>query len=291
MILLLDIGGTYIKYGISEKDKLNLKYLGKIPTKYFEDILDTIYSVINNVLQNYEISAISISTAGTVDSKAGIIVYANENIPGYSGVNLKEILTQKYSVDIYVENDVNCALLGEIYLNENLKSNLVVMYNIGTGIGGALALNGIILSGANGSAGEIGYSIINNESIEENISTTSLVKRVSQRVNNQEVDGEWIFKQAINNNNAICIEEIDHLVTYLSTLIVNTISLLDPSYIVLGGGIMEQKDYLSEVICNKVKSLMTNNYLKDKFKIKFASAGNKAGLIGAYAHFVSSIDY
>lgn len=288
MIGIIDIGGTNIKYGVIDPKTEKYKMLGDVPTEttevdfQMENRLDSVLSLIKKEI---EISGIAISTAGIVNSETGEIIFANQNIPNYKGTKLKEYLEEKYEIPTSVENDVNSALLGELYFGEIEQPNSALMLTIGTGLGGALYLNDGIYHGHTHSAGEVGYSILGQKNIEKKISTSALVHNVQNRLNDNQIDGRWIFDQAINHQNEVCIQEINDLVKNLALVINNFIALINPEYVILGGGIMEQEDYLKPLLIEEITAINRNELTKVHTKIKFASIGNQAGMLGAYTHY------
>lgn len=268
----------------TEKHKL-LGHLDTNATELNFKMEDRLSTVLERISEETDIKGIGISTAGIVDSETGEIVYANKNIPNYKGTKLKEILEAKYNVPVSIENDVNSALLGEISYGLFKDVHSALMLTIGTGVGGALYLNGGIYHGFSHSAGEVGYAIINDRNIEDLASTTALVRNVKARLGRDDVDGRWIFDQAIHHANNICIEEINRLVKSLVYLISNYVAIFNPEYVILGGGIMEQSDYLRPLILEQFKSVNTNQLVVENTTIEFASLGNEAGMLGAYSHF------
>lgn len=290
MILALDIGGTNIKTGIFENSTFTQSnsYETGIKDGSF-NMLDRISFIIDETQKYHKISGVAISTAGIVDSMNGKIAYANENIPNYKGTEISKYIMQKYNLPSTVENDVNCALLGELTQSKYKDVQSALMFTIGTGVGGAVFVNDKILSGHSFSGGEVGYSIFNGQNIEKIASTTSLVNNVKSRINIEEIDGKWIFDQAINHKNQICVDEIDKLVENIVNLVVNSVSLLNPEYVILGGGIMEQKEYLQPIIQEKFEKMYTNNFVKKSTKIVFAELGNTAGMFGAYEVYRNKI--
>jgi len=292
VIAIIDVGGTNIKYGIINSTTEKYKILGKLKTNahgqnfHIENRLD---DVLQKIKKNFVISGIAISTAGIVDEKEGSIVYANNNIPNYNNTELKKKLKNKYHIPVSIENDVNSALLGELNFSNLKNVHSALMFTIGTGIGGALYINGDLYHGFSHSAGEVGYAIINGENIEDIASTTALVQNVQKRIKKNNIDGVWIFDQAINYNNKICIEEINKQISNLTYLISNYVALINPEYVILGGGIMEQIDYLKPKIIDKFKKINKNKLVVSNTKIKFASLGNLAGMLGAYIQYKNTI--
>lgn len=288
MLAIIDIGGTSIKYGVINPKTEEYEVLGAIDTNVSEEnfrVEKRIDTVMDNIQSKYIIEGIAISTAGIVNHTTGEIVYANENLPRYKGTELKNILEEKYRVRVSVENDVRSALLGEIHFGKRKNIHSALMLTIGTGVGGALYLNNEIYHGFMHSAGEIGYAVVNQQNIEKVASTTALVRKVQDEIPDQTIDGRWIFEQAIHYNHPVCVEAIDELVTNLALVINNYISLLNPEVVILGGGIMEQTDYLKPLFHEKLNEISTNQLVKENTEILFASLGNKAGMLGAYSHF------
>lgn len=286
MIALIDIGGTQIKYGILNERIEKMTPLGKINTNTGEEnfsLLTRIHYIIRKVKEKYSVSGIAISSAGVIEPEIGTVLYANANIPNYIGTKIKYELEKIYDVPCSVENDVNCALLGELHFGELQNIQNALMITIGTGVGGSIYLNGEVFHGQSFSAGEIGYSYLGNDNIESVASARALVNKVQQRMGDFTIDGFWVFEQA-KQGNIICIEEIDKFTDALVKIIINNISLLNPEVVILGGGIMEQKEYLSQKINQKFK-FYQNDYVRSRTIIHFATLGNQAGMLGAYQHF------
>lgn len=289
MIAVIDIGGTQIKYGVIDETVERLIMLGKLDTQADEvefDMLSRLNIVLGKITKLYRLNGIAISTAGTVNPKTGEIIYANENIPNYMGTRLKEELETTYKVPCEVENDVNCALLGEIHFGERGTVDSALMMTIGTGVGGAIYLNQGIYHGYSFSAGEIGYSSLNQNNIESRISTSALVRRIQAEYPDVNVNGYWIFEQAKTGSEFIN-QILDEFIDELGQVIINFVSVLNPEMVILGGGIMEQQEFLSKKIEKKF-SEYPNKFVLEKTRLTFASLGNNAGMLGAYYHFKES---
>ena len=110
-ILVFDIGGTSIKYGCCIDGKLEETF--EIPTEAHLGGRHILNKVISLIEQEENYDAIGISTAGQVNAAEGYIIYANSNIPDYTGIRIRGELEEKFHVPVAVENDVNAAALGE----------------------------------------------------------------------------------------------------------------------------------------------------------------------------------
>lgn len=286
MIALLDIGGTQIKYGVFDGKKNELIDLGATDTGPFvEDfsMVEKVKAIVAEIAVEYPVEGLGISTAGTVDHQTGEIIYANPNIPNYKGTQLKRELEAILKIPCWVENDVNSALLGELHFGKLESVEHAIMFTIGTGVGGAVYLNGELYHGASMSAGEVGYSTLNGANIEDVISARALVEKAQRIFADPTIDGYWLFENAKAGNEK-CQEIIDHFLEQLSQFMMNSVSLMNPEVVILGGGIMQQVDYLEKRLVKKFDTY-SNKFVLEQTQIKFATLGNRAGMYGAYSHY------
>lgn len=282
IVAAIDIGGTSIKSGcwngrewfqIKEQDT-NAKNGGA----YVIDRVKTI-------LKEYQrFDAIGISTAGQVDSVRGCIRYANENIPGYTGMEVRRILEEEFQVPVAVENDVNAAALGEAAFGAGKDEKDFLCITYGTGVGGAIVIDGKVYTGSAFSAGEFGGIVVHPEKrvlgkpfsgcYEHYASVTALVtaaKKMDPRLDS----GRKIFARLQEEPVKQLVDGwIDEIVYGLITII----HIFNPSCIVLGGGIMAQP-YIIEQVRER-----TGREIMDSFanvKLFQAKLGNQAGMMGA----------
>ncbi|MDU5721890.1 MAG: ROK family protein [Clostridium butyricum] len=285
----IDIGGTSIKHGILDK---NIKFItsGEIATeaqKGGKNILEKVINIVSEYKKKYTLSGICISTAGMVDCEKGEIIHASDLIPNYTGTQIKKTLEDIFSIPCEVENDVNCAGLAEYFSGSAKGSSISLCLTIGTGIGGSIIINDKVFHGFSGSACEVGYMNMFKSKFEDLGATSILVKKVAKLKNCSEnhIDGKLIFEMA-KNNDEDCIKAIDEMVDILGMGIANICYVINPEVVVLGGGIMAQKDYLYDKI-----RLSLDKYLiptiSSKTKLEFAKNQNKAGMLGAYYNFIS----
>ena len=156
---------------------------------------------------------------------------------------------------------------------------------IGTGIGGSFILNGEVYHGTSHSAMEIGYMQIPGGMFQRMASTSALVKRVASRKGETEElwNGKRIFEE-VAKEDKICLEELDRLCDALSIGLSNLCYAFNPECIVLGGGIMEQKEILLPKIWGHLQEHLVP-IVAENTRLLAASLGNRAGLLGAYVHF------
>lgn len=289
-ILVFDIGGTAIKHsvctdGILEETK-------ETPTEASlggDHIIETVASLIREQ-SGYD--AIGISTAGQVNSENGSIIYANSNIPGYTGKQIRKELEEMFHVPVTVENDVNCAALGEAICGAGQAFDSFLCLTYGTGVGGAIVENKSIYHGSSFSAGEFGaivtHGSVNMEQAdalvegsdvfagcyERYASTTALVasaKNLDPALSNGRIIFENMHRPEVRE---VVDHWIDEIILGLSTIT----HIFNPPCIILGGGIMAQP-YVLEQINQKIAHKIMPSFAH--VKIINASLGNSAGLLGA----------
>lgn len=281
----IDIGGTSIKYGIinSEGRVLSNGSIKTSVTKTNNYILEDIDKIIELHLNEYKVEGVAISTAGVVDSIKGEIIYAGPSIPNYKGTEIKKHVLEKYNLKCSVENDVNSAALGELWIGAGKEKENIFCLTIGTGIGGACIINKKLLYGASNSAGEIGYINIHGNEVQNIASTKALVESVKEKINGEDIDGKFIFDSA-KEGNEICIREIENVIEYIASLIININYVVNPELFILGGGIMEQENYIKPILESKI-SEKTKGTIFENINVTFAKAGNMAGVLGAVYKF------
>ena len=283
-ILVFDIGGTAIKYGICQDG--HLEETRECPTEASKGgphILNTICQLAE---QSLPFDAIGISTAGQVNPEDGFIIYANQNIPDYTGTQFQKILQERFHVPVAVENDVNSAALGEAVFGSGKGRKSFLCLTYGTGVGGAIIENGQVYHGSSFSAGEFGAVITHAEEklsgtdpfdgcYERYSSATALVKMVSE-IDSSLTNGRQIFADLERPEiKAVVNKWIDEIMLGLTTLI----HIFNPSCIVLGGGIMVQP-YILEQIHVRIPQMVMSSF--SHVQILSAKLGNSAGLLGAY---------
>ena len=282
-ILAFDIGGTEIKYAFCDEN-FNLTEKKSIPTNAHEGGKRIIERVLEIIKSCNGIDRIGISTAGQVNSIKGEIVYATDSIPGYTGTKIKEIIESETGIPTAVENDVNSAAIGEAIFGAAKGCESFVCLTYGTGIGGAVFLNGKLFTGSSFSAGEFGHMITHpggkpctcggQGCYEAYASAKALTEEVSKKLG-REMNGREVFAGFDNHEIKSVIDEwIDEIVIGLK----NLVYIFNPALIIAGGGIMNEK-YITVEINKRLQAQLMKSFCG--VKVEKALMGNDANKLGA----------
>lgn len=289
MLITFDIGGTSIKYGILTLRKGQPVFV--MQDEVSSDarvlkgpgILHRVESLIAKAMRQ-DIKGIAISTAGMVDAEKGCIQYANDNIPEYTGLQFKQQLEARFHIPCWVENDVNAAALGEAVFGAGKGAAHVLMLTIGTGIGGAVVIDHTIYRGCSGSAGEIGYMWVKDHHFQDIASTTALVQHVEAQTKEADLNGKIICARA-KRGDAVCMQAIRELCSHIAIGVSSCACLMNPQIVILGGGIMTQKELFAPLMETYLKQYM-NEEIYTHTQLAFAQLGNHAGMVGACAYWM-----
>lgn len=284
-ILAIDIGGTAIKSAITDENG-HINEIKETDTNaknggpyVMERALEIAHSY-----KDFEV--IGISTTGQVNSKEGIIVYANENVPNYTGTNVKAIFEKEFNIPTYVENDVNAAAIGETQFGAGREFNDLLCVTYGTGIGGAIVINRKIYGGTQGLAGEFGHIVTHPHGktcgcgqdgcYEQYASTTALV-REAKRLSPDLINGRVIFDEWHMGNEQVK-NVVDNWIDEIVIGLVTLIHIFNPNALILGGGILAQP-YIENEINKRIGRRVMKSYAD--FRVVKAELKNTAGLLGA----------
>ncbi|HEU9130180.1 TPA: ROK family protein [Streptococcus pneumoniae] len=291
-IIGIDIGGTTIKADLYDDFGTSLNQFKEIETIIDYDlgtnqILNQVCDLIGEYVLNYSIYGVGISTAGVVNANTGEIIYAGYTIPGYIGVNFTSEIEKRFGLSTFVENDVNCAALGELWEGQAKDKKNVVMVTIGTGIGGSIIVNGQIVNGFNYTAGEVGYIPVGNSDWQSKASTTALIHLYQKKSLKTNQTGRTFFTD-LSSGDKVAKETFEIFVENLTKGLLTISYLLNPEILILGGGILAKKDILlPEIQSSLAKNAMDNRFLPKN--VVAATLGNEAGRIGAVKNFLDRI--
>lgn len=285
--IAIDIGGTSIKHGIISADG-NVQQHGETASEArlgAARLMETVAIVIEGYLQGESFAGICISTAGVVDDVAGTIIHANENIPGYTGTDVKGYFEERFNLPTEVENDARCAGLSEACVGAAKNSRIAVCLTIGTGVGGAVVINKEVFHGAGNFAGEVGYMQLADGDFERSGSTTALIHTVAnaKNVTPETLDGIKVFQMAADGD-PDALQAIEQICDRIAYGIANICYLINPDIVVLGGGVVKQWDVLYPLIRQSLDQYLLPK-ISATLRIEPAQNGNLAGMLGAFWNF------
>jgi predicted NBD/HSP70 family sugar kinase len=238
-LLVLDIGGSSIKYGQYQDNQLTA--LGKIPTPETWDEMKTgLWSIKNEA--DFEIEGVAIASPGAVNTQTGV-VGGFSAIPYIHNFPIREELTELFKVPVSIQNDANCAALAEVWQGNASDVQNSLFLIIGSGVGGAVVLNKQLQTGKSLFGGEFGFMILNEK--QETLSELGSTVNMSHYYNEQKADGkEYSGKEifdAAKDGESLAIATIDRMYQAIATGIFNLSITFDPDKVLIGGAVSKQK--------------------------------------------------
>ncbi len=297
----IDLGGTYIKYALVNR-KGSIVHESKRPTeteKGREQVLQNIYLCMEDVnkyaIQNkLNVIGAGIGTPGIIDN--GLVLGGAENLPEWESLPLSGILGRNVNFPVFVDNDANLMGLGEVRFGAEKLYDDVIFLTVGTGVGGAMVLDGKLYGGHRNRGAEIGHIIVNPEGekcscgargcLEAHASVTSLIRDykafcMQNKKKPVNVDGHFIVEKYHDKEDE-AVKAMNLHFNYLAVGVAGLINIFSPQRIVIGGGISEAGEfYINEVAKRAMKIAMKETSIFTQ--IGAAELGNKAGFLGAAA--------
>ncbi len=275
--LTIDVGGTFIKYSIMDQDYQIFDDGSLATCRDPNEFLEQLKKLVLHYKDQVEGAAVCI--AGFIDPLTGVNSDYSVGL-NFRSFNLKKELSETGEFPVILENDCNCAVIGEMTAGAARGMSDIALLTFGTGIGGAVALNGKLYRGRHNKAGEAGFMKFycsdskKSESMESIGATSVLVKEVSAALHHT-VDGIYIFEHL----NQEKINEIySSWIQKAAVLTGNAAVLLDPEVVLIGGGICRQERFIHDLRSGIYQIFP---HLEKYTEIKACETGNHAGRIGA----------
>lgn len=284
-VAVLDIGGTFIKYGYILNEQLTT--CGKMKTP---DNMDSLWKTLDDIWDcvHEGVQGLAISMPGVIDSTNGY-AYNAGSLLYFKECNFAQMLSKRYDVPVWIGNDAKCAGIAEVGYGilQGVQDAIVVI--LGTGIGGCIIKDGNIHYGSHFSAGEISFLQVNVDAYDQvdnwwcNVNgNQALLHYVQNHLHtNQTYSGEEIFEMA-NKGNPAVLKALRQFCMKLAVQLFNMQCILDAQVIAIGGGISAQP-LLLEVIRDCYKEV-TDKFPYPIFvpNIEVCQYRNEANMLGAY---------
>lgn len=283
-VIGIDLGGTAIKLGRFRQDGTCVQSLSMAtpqpatPTAVVEAIADAINQL--NPIQA-AIAAIGIGTPGPADA-VGRIARVAINLTGWHDVPLAEMLEAKIGCPTIIANDANCAGLGEAWLGAGRRFRHLILLTLGTGVGGAIILDGKLFTGHQGAAGELGLITLNPDgpkcnsgnrgSLEQYIS----VQAIRRRTGKEPAELGVLAKQG----DKWALEFWESYGRDLGAGLASLIYVLTPEAIVIGGGVSASAEFFFPAALAEIEQRVLPSS-RAGLQLLVAELGNQAGMVGA----------
>lgn len=307
----IDLGGTSIKMGLMNVEgAVTTKW--EIPTNkenegamIVSDIQASLESTLKlHNIQKKQVIAAGIGVPSQVIEQTGYFHKA-VNIGGFGDFSITDVLSEALEMPVAAANDANIAAIGEMWKGAGLGEQNIVMVTLGTGVGGGVVVNGQIVSGSVGAAGEIGHMpVILNENdpyyfscncgakgcLETVASATGIVRLARVMYAEQPeksllkmaedyLSAKQIFDAAARNDH-FAKKVVNQFGLYLATSLKQITAVLNPSIIVIGGGVSRAGQQLIDAVESHFRGSLFP-VLDHSVQFRLATLENDAGIIGA----------
>lgn len=282
-VIGVDLGGTAIKLGLVTATGEILKSM-KIDTPQPscpEQVLATIVDAIATLDPDRQGAVIGLGVPGPTD-KTGRIAQVSINLEGWHQVPVADVLEAQTQRPTVAENDANCAGLGEAWLGKGRDFQDWILLTLGTGVGGAIFLNGQLFTGRTGAAGELGLITLNpggpacnsgnQGSLEQHCSIRAL-----RRDNGM---GGRALDQKAREGDPAAIAAWLRYGQLLGAGIASHLYMLTPEAVILGGGLSKVAELFLPALNAEIETRVMPTS-RENLQILIAALGDQAGLIGA----------
>lgn len=305
----VDLGGTTCKFAILAADG-EVQQRWSITTNILDEgshIVPDIIASINEHLDLYNMKpedfiGIGMGTPGSVDIENGTVTNAF-NLNWKTTQYVKRDIEAGTGITFRVDNDANCAAMGERWQGAGDNADDVVLVTLGTGVGGGIIANGKLVHGVAGGAGEIGHASVDPHGYQcncgsigclETVASATGVVRVARDMaeefagdsqlkttldDGDEISSKMVFDLA-QAGDKLALMVVDKVCFYLGFAMGNLADTLNPRYIIIGGGVSAAGDFLLSRVIDTFKKY-TFKTVRDTTELRLATLGNAAGVIGA----------
>lgn len=299
----IDLGGTFIKYGLVDEEG-NILEKGKVPTPAGCGYEETVRAIADAAakLADKKPCGVGIGSPGVIDGERGIAVTSG-NL-GWEKVPLEKDVAALCKLPVVLTNDANAAAFGECYGGAGKSYRSLVFLTLGTGVGSGIVIDGKLFEGNGGAGAELGHMVIRTGGercgcgrrgcYEAYASASALVKQTKKAMiahpeskmwelcegNADNADGRTAF-DGMRLGDKAAKSVVNKYLGYLAEGIANIINIFRPETVLIGGGLSAEGETITRPLQRKVNRLILGHGKYAPVKIRAASLGNDAGLIGA----------
>lgn len=308
-VIGVDLGGTSVKYALVDNEGA-FHAQGRLPS-HADVSADAIIAQLRKAVEEMKAAAdalgikaegIGVGTPGIVDVTGRIVLGGAENLAGWENLALADRMESFADLPVRLGNDANMMGLGEMMFGAGDGYGNIVFVTVGTGIGGAVLIDGKLFSGFANRGTELGHVplIADGERcacgsvgcLEHYASASALVRRFCERAEkaavsfpSDEVNGEFIVR-LYKENNALAVESLDEHCDFLGHGIAGFINIFSPQLIIIGGGLSESGEFYIKKVSERAFRYAIPDCAVNT-RIVAAALGNRAGCLGAASLFLS----
>ncbi len=299
----IDFGGTSIKCALTRGPE-RISEIIRLSTHELDTPEATIAAIVKAIGQlraesDDTIQAIGLGIPGAVDIEKGV-TYNLTNVPGWFGVAAGSLITEQVGLPVTMDNDANCMAYAEWKFGAAKGLRNVLAVTLGTGVGGALILDGKLYRGSQFVAGEIGQMSVDYKGVDGPYGNHGALERYvgHQQIHeiavrrfrdagrrpdsSPELESLETLVNAARKGDDIAKQVWKDVALYLGTTLAGVVYLLNPDAIVIGGGVAHAGDVLFDPLKAQMKSTLSTEFWTD-LQILPAELGNDAGIIGSSA--------
>ncbi|HEM6183984.1 TPA: ROK family glucokinase [Streptococcus suis] len=309
-IIGIDLGGTSVKLAIlTTEGEIQEKW--SIKTNILDDGSYIVPDIIESIQHRFETHGLTkddflgvgMGSPGVVDSEAGTVIGAY-NLNWKTLQLVKDQFEAALGLPFFIDNDANVAALGEQWVGAGNNNPNVVFMTLGTGVGGGVIAAGNLIRGVKGAGGELGHITVDfdkpfactcgKKGCLETVASATGIVNLSRRYADQYA-GDAKLKQMIDDGQDVTAKDVfdlakegddlalivyRHFSEYLGVACANIAAVLNPAYIILGGGVSAAGEFLLDGV-RKVFAENSFPQIKESTQIVLATRGNDAGVLGA----------
>ncbi|HEO8607604.1 TPA: ROK family glucokinase [Streptococcus suis] len=309
-IIGIDLGGTSVKLAIlTTEGEIQEKW--SIKTNILDDGSHIVPDIIESIQHRFETHGLTkddflgvgMGSPGVVDSEAGTVIGAY-NLNWKTLQLVKDQFESALGLPFFIDNDANVAALGEQWVGAGNNNPNVVFMTLGTGVGGGVIAAGNLIRGVKGAGGELGHITVDfdepfactcgKKGCLETVASATGIVNLSRRYADQYA-GDAKLKQMIDDGQDVTAKDVfdlakegddlalivyRHFSEYLGVACANIAAVLNPAYIILGGGVSAAGEFLLDGV-RKVFAENSFPQIKESTQIVLATRGNDAGVLGA----------
>ncbi len=276
----IDIGGTKISYAIVDNEGNIKSEIEKTSTP--KTVAEIIFTL-KNIIEKFEeqIEFVAIATAGAVNNENTAVIGSTANLPlGYKDIDFQSLTSKK----VFIENDANCAAWAEYRIGASQGHKNSIMLTLGTGVGGGIIINGKLLKGKSGAAGEMHFAMSRKQERKctcgawdcfEAYASGNGLRQTGVEIFQDETISTYDIIEKAQNNDLRALEALKVWQNDIALGILGLNNMFDADCFVLSGSMEKFVDI------EKIEEFVNKNIVTTPTKIYHACAGNHAGIIGA----------